>query len=212
MQGIADALTFAAQQQVTINQRQRLEIDGRPYYFDGGGTLRSITPPQAGTLNVATLTGLVDYIQANPDSLYLSEMVLHVGDNRHVHLRSPLVQPWRTRETLVTAQAMVGGDDSRCPFERFRDPEDAILWLNANVVPDDERDELLQALAAIDVSNGAAITDDGISQTVALKTGARLVERGALKNRITALEKNQRTPENVSALETTISANTSDSR
>lgn len=183
MDNLADALQFVANQNQTINERRQIVIAERPYYF-AGDALKPIHDPMPAAIHVRTLTGIVDYIAGNPDGLIMEDMTLHVASHNTVELFGPLAGAFEQRPVFLDAKAMPGGSDRRCPLDTYIEAEDAILWISANVVPDQERDDLLRALAAIQIDDGGVLTDDGVSQTVAMKTGARLVDKGTLKSRI----------------------------
>ncbi len=182
-EGLAEALSFVASERTALHQRQRIDIDGRPYYFDSDNALRRIEMPTPPRLNLGTLTGLVDYIKANPDDIK-EDLFVVVESYKSVSLCGPTFGPFKQRPEYV--RAVCGLENSRrSPLDQYVDAEDAILWINANVVPDAERDALLTALAAIRIDNGGVLTDDGTSQTVTVQTGARLVDKTTLKSRLT---------------------------
>jgi len=181
--GLAAALRYTAGQQQLIDFHKQTEIDGRPYYFDNEGDLTPIYNPAPRILEVTTLTGLLDYIASNPDSLDMSKMTIHVEGYNSVALVGPIGGPFLERTSYIVAKAIK--ETRQCsPIDRNIDAEDFILWVSANVVPDDERDALLKAVAAIQVDAGAVLTDDGVSQTVTTAAGARLVDRATLKSRV----------------------------
>lgn len=182
-EGIHAALEFSARQQAQIDSQRPIEIDGRPYYFDNDGDLRDITLPQPIRLDVSTLTGFADYLKANPDGLEVQVLFAVIESYKSVSLYGPTFGPFEQRTEHVRAVCSLE-NSRRSPLDQYIDAEDAILWINANVVPDDERDALLKALAAIQIDSGAVLADDGVSQTVAMKTGARLVDKATLKTRI----------------------------
>lgn len=178
--GLAEALGFVANERTALHQRQRIDIDGRTYYFGPDHKLHRIEEPTPPRLDLDTLTGFVDYIKANPDGIK-EDLFAVVESYKSVILCGPTFGPFKQRVEYVSA--LCGLENSRrSPLDQYVDAEDAILWINANVVPDAERDALLTALAAIRIDNGGVLTDDGTSQTVTVQTGARLVDKTTLKS------------------------------
>jgi hypothetical protein len=79
---------------------EQFEIDGRKY------TSRALVPvkqPEAATLEVTTLTAIVDYLKRNIDVLPLERLICQVTGPRRVDIRSAFYGDFRQRETIMSA-------------------------------------------------------------------------------------------------------------
>ncbi len=180
MEGIKEALEFVAGLKDTIHGRSLEKIDGRQY---SRGDLSPVREPEPATLTVSTLTGLVDYVLANPDALEMTTgCFLHVVSPSSVVLRSAEIGAFRQRIAHVEAKPEFG---NTFPFGRHMPLADFIIGLNALFTDKGDRDQLVMDVAAIKVDAGAEIEDDGISQTVAVKAGARLMTTKKIEPRVT---------------------------
>lgn len=131
--------------------------------------LYPILEPTAAAISVRTLSGLVEYIKSEFD-----------GDTRRfmVHVESPTeVSVFDTfnkdmdRNTFIKAVAMVPS----FPFDRYIDPENFIIKLQAGFEETDDRDILLKVVGNIKDENVRQIGDDGVSQSVVAKVGTATV-------------------------------------
>lgn len=125
------------------------------------------------TLEVNTLTGLIDYIKDDYER-YGKKLYIHVKDEETVVLQSPLL-PNGERETLVKANAIV--PDFR--YEHYHDTEELIIALQSKftrVAKGDDRELLLKVVGNVKEENIRATGDDGMSQAVTIRSGVSSVE------------------------------------
>lgn len=176
--GIAEALKYVANQADKLRDLELVEVGVRQYTFRD---LKPVLDPQPDPISMTTLTGLVDYCKANVDCLDLDSCLIQVDSPTQVSLRSPLTGAFHQRDVYAVAKH----EGTTFAFDEFREHEAFMIGLNSLFVTTPERDELAADVAAVRIEGGSEITDDGISQTVAVQAGARLVNRKQLPPRIT---------------------------
>lgn len=175
--GIAEALKYVANQADKLRDLELVEVGDRQYTFRD---LKPVLDPQPDPISMTTLTGLVDYCKTNVDCLGLGSCLIQVDSPTQVSLRSPLTCAFHQRDVYAVAKHA----SKVFSFDRFMSQEEFIIGVNALFMQSEERDELLAAAAAVAVDAGATATDNGISQEVQVRTGARLVDRKTLKPRV----------------------------
>lgn len=178
MDNLAEALKFATKQEEALHARSQVEIDGRQYTRE---RLTPVEEPEAPLLELHTLTGLVDYLATNVDSLNSDGLLVHVVSPVSVALRSAVFGAFKQREVIATAVPIL----PHFQFDDFMSSEQFTIGLNAMFTADGDRDSLLADVASIKVEAGAGVTDNGTSQTVSMSAGARLVTERKTKPRVT---------------------------
>jgi len=160
-----------------IGGPQVVEIGGKPY---SDKRLVEIKEPQVGELKVSTLTALVEYLLAGPDSLP-SKMLVHVQGPTTVSVKSPLFGGFKQRDTFLIAQA----DLPRLFLGEALAPEDFQIMLRTAFASAGDRDSLLKL--AGNVVDEAAITavDDGVSQETTVRSGVASRAKVKLPNPVT---------------------------
>jgi hypothetical protein len=157
---------------------QEMDIDGRKY------TNQQIFPiisPVPKTLGIETLTGMVDYIVANRDTIPLSTCIITVDSHSIVHLRSSLLGPHLSRAAYVAATyngAVTG-------LGNYSDIETFIVWLQSNFQDDGDRAKILALVGKITDGQVNTYADDGVTQEVTAKAGITKVENVAVPNPVT---------------------------
>lgn len=116
-------------------------------------------------LQLNTLTGLVNYIQANLERKYAS-FFLQVHDEKTVYLRGVLDEDGG-RETLVSAEAIV----PRFDYGTFLDTEELLIAFQSKFTQTEDRDILLKVIGNVKEENVRQTGDTGIAQAVTIKTG-----------------------------------------
>lgn len=135
--------------------------------------------PMPGTLTVATLTGLVEYLAAEPDGPKL----IHVESPHRVHLVSGLHGHFRQR--AVYASAVCVDRTAAAPgfaFSKWLDAEEMIIALQALFEDAGQRGQLLKLLGTIKDEAVRTQSDDGVTQTVTARSGLHLVEETPVPN------------------------------
>lgn len=139
--------------------------------------LTRLTIPTATTLQVSTLTGLIDYIKSNID--YLPEKLLvHVESPCTVKLYSPLNGD-RDREEFIYAKAIL---PNNVAYDRFLSTEQFNIMLQSAFVENNDSKLLLKYTGLIRDEAVKDTGDDGISQKVTIKTGITTVGEAVVPN------------------------------
>jgi hypothetical protein len=135
-------------------------------------------------VNVSTLRGLVDLIEAQlePDWIKDGTVYIHINDHTRVTLNQKASDEEGRAHTFVIATLpKVDG----FKFATFLDHESFIIGLQANFAPTDDRDYLLKIASSLTAETVATSDDDGISQRVGLRSGAVLKTSEVLRSRVT---------------------------
>lgn len=143
-----------------------IELGGRSYTKDG---LSLIKEPRVEPLQLETLGGVVDFLRENRDDLAPGELFL-VASWDGVLLYGLIGDEDNERQRYLHAKLVGRPFD----FDRYMEVEAFIIGLNSRFVKTDYRDALLEMASGIRVDAGADITDNGISQEVTVKAGARV--------------------------------------
>lgn len=153
-----------------------VQVDGRVY------SAHSLNPvlyePKAKAVDVATLTGFVDFVERNIDDLDLIQSFFAViNDPDSVVLYSALSKEKRDREMIVSAQ--LDRKMETFPFNYFLPQEDFIIKLHSlfEKKEGDDFDYVAMIVSKVTQANSADTLDDGITQHVTVKKGVS----GALK-------------------------------
>lgn len=165
-ENIKSALQYA----VNLAEGQKViheQPNGKTFYDANKASLKELYPiPYANSLEVNSLTGLVDYLKSRPDCLF-SPLILHVESPILVKVLSPLNED-RKRECLVYAKAIL----DNFPFSRFMDSESFIINIMSLFDRTDDAEAIRACASSLRIEGGADIKDDGTSQVVAVKQGA----------------------------------------
>jgi hypothetical protein len=143
-----------------------------------------VKEPEAETLTVNTLTGLVHYIESNVDSLDLTALVIHIEGHDAVSLLGPLRGRFKQREEYLTAHS----EPVLCRtfnFATYYDNESFIIALQSLFVMTDELESILRIVGNIKEEAVKTHVDDGISQSVTARAGIARVEEVQVPNPVT---------------------------
>ena len=121
--------------------------------------------PKAEPLRLHTLTGLLDYIEENIDTMS-ERMVIEVQSPTEVLLYSNLNKR-REREYLVEVNAMV----PHFGFGLYMEQEQFCVGLQSKFRDNKDRALLLKFAGTVEDGTIAQYADDGVSQKATVKTG-----------------------------------------
>lgn len=161
-----------------------IEVNGRQY---SDSELWSVRTPTPDTIEVKTLTALVDYLKNNVDGLALDKLLCHVESPHAVSVQSALLGDFDDRKIYIRAEL----DQIKLPFNSWTDAEAFNIALQACFVdPDDalqttDKGLVLKYVSNIKTTAEAGISDDGVSQAVTIKKGIASVENFVLPNPVT---------------------------
>jgi hypothetical protein len=150
-------------------------INGRTYSNGPSGIL-PIRPPQAETLTINTLTGIVDYVPVE-----LVQM-LHIVDHKKVDvIDANFSDAWLTRSTYLTAVH----DSPVFRFGQFMNVEDFIIALQSMFVQDENTAAILKIVGNVVEEAVNQFSDDGVTQAVTAKAGISRRDVVAVPNPVT---------------------------
>lgn len=139
--------------------------------------LTRVEEVKAAALTVSTLTGLVDYIKTNVDSLQ-TKLLIQVKSPKEVLLYSPLNVD-KEREIFISAEAIL---PNNVRYDQFMDTERFNIMLQSAFVDSGDKTILLKYTGLIKEENVKDTGDDGISQSVTIKTGVATVGQAIVPN------------------------------
>lgn len=170
---IKEALQYA----VHLHKQQNImhEVNGINYYDADKASLRQLEPIKyAETLQVNTLTGLVDYLKEKFDlpapHNFEPKLLIQVDSPTKVVVYSSL-NAERRRESIIEANALL----ERFPYGRFQDSEQFIINMQSLVQRDLDAQAILECAGSIRIEGGADLEDNGVSQIVSARMGAATV-------------------------------------
>lgn len=166
--------------------RERIVTIDERKYLDNGNDLNPITDPAHPLLRVdLSLTGLVDYINQNPDGITMEKWIV-IDDYRNVSLVSAPYGDFKQRDLLASA-----GHSSFYNFEDSNggnlrgSAESLIITLQSCFKENDGRKYLTDLISNIKVDDEQRIEDDGISQKVAVKKGITTIKQETVQPYVT---------------------------
>lgn len=123
--------------------------------------------PRASSIEMNTLSSLIDYIRSGVDS-FCDQMIIHVQSPTKVSMYSAL-DAERKREYVVEVNASVPAFS----FNQFMDHESFCIGVQSKCIDDPETDKalLLRFAGTVEAGSVAEYGDDGVSQKATVKTG-----------------------------------------
>lgn len=175
-ENIKEALEYAVD--LAVDQKTIYELKDKVFYDSSRVSLAELEPIKyAETLEVNSLTGLVGYLKDRFDEKikdhFPNRLLIHVESPTKVRVLSSL-NANRKRESLIQAAAIL----NRFPYGEFLDQERFKIGLQSLFVRNDDADAIMRFASAIKVEDGAEIKDNGVSQTVTVRTGASTIGQG----------------------------------
>lgn len=159
---------------------EALTFGGRSYT---SSPIHPVREPQPKTLEIHTLTGLVDYIKVHGDEdLKDAAYFLQVHSPAEVNLYSSTYGDFVQRDLFLSAQLPSGRG---YPFGQYLPVEDFIIQLQAHFVQNATTDEILQMVSSIKDEAVRTAADDGHTQTVTARAGTALVSEVKVPNPVT---------------------------
>ena len=123
--------------------------------------------PRASSIEMNTLSSLIDYIKSGVDS-FCDQMIIHVQSPTKVSMYSAL-DCEREREYVVEVNAQL----PRFNFDQFQDHEAFCIGIQSKCIDDPETGKalLLKFAGTVEAGSVAEYGDDGITQKATVKTG-----------------------------------------
>lgn len=127
-----------------------------------------------------TLTGLHDYLEANPDKLDREAFMVHVTGERAVEVVGVLEGEDEKFRRKVFVECGVPALDFR--FGTFMPADVFLVGLMTMFEPSVAREALTVAISSIEASSGVRLADDGVTQEISTRQGIAMVGRSGLPN------------------------------
>lgn len=162
---------------VNLGETKTLEIDGQQFTTK---QVYAVKEPIPASIQVTTLTALVDYIKSNFDTKASEKLLIHVKSPVEVSLYSEL-RADAEREEYITCRALL---PDNIEFDSFMNTESFNIMLQSSFTDRkvsqgnkevDFRKLLLQVTGCIRDNAVKQIGDDGVSQAATIKTGVASV-------------------------------------
>ena len=176
-EGIKEALEYVVELK-ECGQEIVESSDGTEYYDSRKFSLTELNPkryPQ--TLELSTLTSLVDYLKTDLNQLKDQKLIVVVEKNDEVCVWSE-DDELKHRTLLVDVKARI----PELTFGRFLSSEQFNIMLQSNFIDGNDRGALLEFASALKIENGAEIEDNGVSQVATVKTGVASLAKGKVPN------------------------------
>lgn len=157
-------------------RKRELELNGLTYTNDN---LNLITEPRARSIEIRTLTGLIDYIKSGLDisQKHSKKLLVQVESPTEVKLYSELNNS-KDRECYISCSALV----PRINFDRFQELEQFNIMLQSNFVMNEDKKTLLKVTGNVKEEVVKNVGDDGVSQSVVMKSGVASVTEAIVPN------------------------------
>lgn len=173
-----DALEYAVR--LAVEKEVIYQEQGKTYYDSAKATLKELDGIKyAEPLTVRTLTSLVSFLKEKFDnetdvdgSKIFKPLLVQIQSPTQVKVLSQLDAD-RKRECLIQAEAQL----NQFNYGRFMDSEKFIINILSLFIRDDNSEMVREYASAIRIEGGSDLTDNGVSQTATVKTGAATVEK-----------------------------------
>lgn len=165
MENLKEALEYL----VGLGEAKILSIGGHEYTTKD---IEMVSEPKPETLQVTTLTALLDYIKANFDKKASERLLIHVASPHEVILCSELRSD-EEREIYMKCKTILPDNIN---FDSFMDMEHFNIMLQSSFQDTNDKKLLLQVTGCIKEDAIKQLGDDGVSQAATIKTGVANVD------------------------------------
>lgn len=129
--------------------------------------------PLSDTIKLASLTGIIDYLNHGIDTETRNGIFVHVVSPTMVSVRGVLPHREDRRFTPVATLADVP-KNALLDGDEWTESEEAIITLQSCFVATDEQKELIRILGTLVKDDAIEKEDDGVSQTVSTRSGVKV--------------------------------------
>lgn len=166
---IKDALQYI----ISLSQRRVENIDGKYFYFQDGVPYLVNKCHKCETLQLSTLTSLIEYIKQGLDknSFKSDRMVIHVVSETEVRLITELNDDMG-RYAVVSVKARL----PKIVLNDFMNQENFIIQTQSMFVDNEDKQIVLKVAGNVEDKTVAQYGDDGVTQKATIKSGLANVE------------------------------------
>jgi hypothetical protein len=161
---------------IGLKRPEVIDVDGRPY---STVDLRRVSEPSAPTLEVNTLTSIIEYIKSKIDEMP-ARVLIHVESHDRVRVYAPIRGKFAQRDCLMVCSA----PSIQMRLGAFMSQEAFVIQLQSCFVDSGSRKDLLKVVGSITDSAVRQSTDDGVTQEVTVKQGVSMQARTDLPSRV----------------------------
>lgn len=152
---------------------------GREFLIQGGTHVR-IGVPRPEKIHLERLDGLIEYVNENIDARGEEEMLIIIEDVDTVRLTTVL-DDIEQRDSLLECRATT----SNFKYNHWYNHEEFVIHLLSKFMETEHLDYLVRIASTIKVDENVNVSDDGISQKVAVKKGITSLENEDIRARVT---------------------------
>ena len=166
---IKDALQYV----IELSQKRVENIDGKYFYFQDGVPYLVNKCRKCETLQLSTLTSLIEYIKQGLDknSFKSDRMVIHVVSETEVRLITELNDDMG-RYAVVSVKARL----PKIVLNDFMNQENFIIQTQSMFVDNEDKQIVLKVAGNVEDKTVAQYGDDGVTQKATIKSGLANVE------------------------------------
>lgn len=174
---LREAIQYLMEQGIKPEERV-VEFEDRAFSFDSEGRRHEIEVNYRAndTIELSTLSSLISYIKSkkerSADSLFI-----HIEDERHVSVLGTIDSDGG-REKIVSSIAIV----PQFSFGKFYDVETLNIALQSKFIESNDRDIILRVIGNVKEENVKTTGDDGVAQSISVKTGVASVKNVKVPN------------------------------
>lgn len=173
-----EAITEIKNLGTTADGKRIIDHGGKTFLVNGSEVEQFIPDDQPRTLEVSTLSAVVQYIQFQHE--VDQPLFIHIVSPREVELLTAL-DAYGRRKTLVRAGVVTQAPD----VDKFMDAETLNIELQTRFAPEGDRDVLLKLVGNIKDEVVKKYGDDGVSQKVTIQTGTATVGEAEVPRTVT---------------------------
>jgi hypothetical protein len=158
-----------------LAQIKTIEVDDRTYCDRNLHVVRRSHEATPETIELHSLIGVVEFVNSNSgrDLPARDKLIIHVVNERRVKLLGQM-QPNNFNERFCYVRSGLG--HPTFDFGTWLDQEDFIIQTNTYFQQDEMRDGMLKLASSMKKEDSEHLKDDGVSQSVTVRTGIRLGE------------------------------------
>lgn len=169
----------ALQYIVGMKEAQVVELNGHTYTDKN---LTEVRPKAdfAEAFTISTLSSLMNYLNKNPDSIDLKNVILHIVDYKTIKVFSTL-NCYKDRDYFIICMA----ETPEFKFQQFYGAESFNIALQSLFCKGGDRDAILSIVGNVKTKDVSTTSDNGITQTVQTKKGVVLGIDTVIPNPVT---------------------------
>lgn len=171
-----EALEFLSNQANTAaDKKVYVTKDGEHFLIGDDVHPYHVDPSAEESIETHTLTSIIDYIRSGVDGR--KKLFVHIKSPKEVALLGSL-DKYGERETLI--EAIISNDEFI--FDTFLDREALNISLQSQFVHNEDQAAILKFIGNYKESTSNTASDDGITQTATVQTGAATVGKAKVPN------------------------------